>query len=109
VGVPTSSQEGIVELRHSEFNVSSVNRVVLGKTARDLRFNGVFGLVLDREVKKALVDRLEGWELIEFLQIPVDYIIDAFEDEIIENLEDVLEFANLVDLDESNEDSETRE
>lgn len=86
------------------FNVNLVDR---GKTARDLRFNGVFGLVLDKEIKKALEDRLESWELIEFLGIHIETIIDVFEDEIIENLEDVLEFANLVDLDES--DNETRE
>lgn len=55
--------------------------------------------LLNKELKEILADRLEGWELVDFLQIDIDTVIDAFEDEIEENLEDVLEFAGIKGLD----------
>ena len=38
---------------------------------------------LSKDFKLALSDRYEGWELVEFLQISVDDVIDAFEDQIL--------------------------
>jgi hypothetical protein len=46
----------------------------------------------------AIRDRLEGWELVEFLQIPIETILNAaLEYDWIneENVEDVLELAGL--------------
>lgn len=43
-------------------------------------------------------DRLEGWELVEFLQVPVDLVLQAaLENDWIdeENIEDVKEFIGL--------------
>lgn len=57
--------------------------------------------LLNKELKEILADRLEGWELVDFLQIDIDTVIDAFEDEIEENLEDVLEFAGIKGLDDN--------
>jgi len=60
--------------------------------------------MLNKELKNILADRLEGWELVDFLQIDIDTVIDAFEDEIEENLDDVLEFAGIKGLDNNNDD-----
>lgn len=62
--------------------------------------------MLSKEIKEILADRLEGWELVDFLQIDIDTVIDAFEDEIEENLSDVLEFAGIKGLDNNNSDEE---
>jgi len=46
----------------------------------------------------AIRDRLEGWELVEFLQIPIETILNAaleFDWINEENVEDVLELAGL--------------
>lgn len=59
---------------------------------------------LDEELKKQIMDRLEGWELVEFLQISIETIVDTFEETILDNLEDVLELAGLKgDNDDDNE------
>lgn len=60
--------------------------------------------MINKELKKILADRLEGWELVDFLQIDIDTVIDAFEDEIEENLEDVLEFAGIKGLDNNSDE-----
>lgn len=48
--------------------------------------------MLDRELKERLKDFFEGFELVEYLQISTEDIIEAFEDEIEEVIEDVEEF-----------------
>lgn len=65
--------------------------------------------MLDNELKKLLIDRLEGWELCEFLQLSIEDVIEAFEDEIIQNLDDVLELAGLRELNGNynNDDDDT--
>jgi len=50
---------------------------------------------LDPDLRKALEDRFEGWELVDFLSIPIEDVIDMFEEEILASLEDVKEFAGL--------------
>lgn len=53
---------------------------------------------LDRFTQDVIEDRLEGWELIEFLQIPIDQILlAALENDWIDedNLDDVREFVGL--------------
>ena len=44
------------------------------------------------ELHKAIIDRLEPWELVDFLQIPMEEILEAFEDLIEDKIKDVQEF-----------------
>lgn len=50
---------------------------------------------MDPDFKQILYDRFEGWELVEFLQIPIQEIVEIFEEIIIENLEDVEDLAGI--------------
>lgn len=59
---------------------------------------------LDEDIKKAIIDRLEGWELIDFLQISIDEVVDIFEEDIIDNIEDVLELIGLRSSKDEDED-----
>ena len=48
--------------------------------------------------KDALMDRLEGWELVDFLQVPVEQVLlAALENDWIneENRDDLLDFVGL--------------
>lgn len=47
------------------------------------------------EFEKILADRLEGWEIVDFLQISSEEIIAAFEDRIYDNREDLEDFCGL--------------
>lgn len=58
---------------------------------------------LDELIKQAIIDRLEGWELIEFLGISIEDVVLAFEDTILENLNDVCDF---IDIRINNNDEE---
>lgn len=57
--------------------------------------------MITKELKSALIDRLEGWELVDFLSIDIEDVISSFEEQILENIEDVREFIGLKD--ENNE------
>lgn len=46
---------------------------------------------MDTETRKRIEDFFEGFELVEFLQISVEDIIDRFEDEIEEAIEEIEE------------------
>lgn len=46
---------------------------------------------MDEETRKRIEDFFEGFELVEFLQIPVSEVFDAFEDTIEEYLDEVEE------------------
>lgn len=61
---------------------------------------------IDRETKKAIADRLTGWEIVDFLQISADEIIEVFEQEIEDNLIDVLDFADLREYNTDNDEDE---
>lgn len=57
------------------------------------------------ELHKAILDRLEPWELVEFLQIPMTEIIDAFEELIEDKITDLQEFVGLtIDTEEMDND-----
>lgn len=47
---------------------------------------------MDKETRKRIEDFFEGFELVEYLQIPVDEVVDAFEEQIEENLDEIEEF-----------------
>lgn len=46
---------------------------------------------MTNDLKKALADYFEAWDLVELLEIPTDDIIDAFEDMIEDRLDDIAE------------------
>jgi hypothetical protein len=46
---------------------------------------------VDTETSKRIEDFFEGFELVEFLQISVSDVIEAFEDEIEEHLDEIEE------------------
>ena len=57
---------------------------------------------LDDFVQDAIGDRLEGWELVEFLQVPIESVVlAALENDWIndENVDDVLELIGLRNAD----------
>lgn len=58
---------------------------------------------MDDELKKAICDRLEGWELVDFLQVSIEEILDAFEDKVEDSLDDVLDFCNLREHNNNND------
>jgi len=57
------------------------------------------------ELHKAILDRLEPWELVEYLQIPMVEIIDAFEELIEDKMIDLQEFVGLT-LDDEEMDTD---
>jgi len=46
---------------------------------------------MDKETKARIADFFDPWELIEFLQVSIDDVVERFEDEIEEALEDIEE------------------
>jgi hypothetical protein len=46
---------------------------------------------VDQETKQRIEDFFEGFELVEFLQLPVSEIIDRFEDEIESAIDEIEE------------------
>lgn len=55
-------------------------------------------ITLEQFIKDAACDRLEGWELVEFLQVPIEDVLEtALENDWIneDNLEDFLDFVGI--------------
>ena len=50
---------------------------------------------LEEEFKKRLIDRFEGWELVEYLNLSADLIVEIFEDEINEVKDELEEFLSI--------------
>ncbi len=50
---------------------------------------------LNNDLKKILADRLDAAELVDFLQIPVEEIIEVFEDIVIKRLHDIADLIHL--------------
>ena len=46
---------------------------------------------MDTETRKRIEDFFEGFELVEFLQLSVSEVIDMFEDEVEEHLDEIEE------------------
>jgi hypothetical protein len=59
---------------------------------------------LDPFIKQALIDRLEGWELVELLNIDAEAIVELFEDQILDKLEEVLEIVGITKLDDDGDE-----
>ena len=48
--------------------------------------------MLDRETRKRIEDYFDPTELVDYLQVTTEEVVDAFEDKIDEHLEDIEEF-----------------
>lgn len=51
--------------------------------------------MMDRETKARIADFFEGFELAEFLRLPVEEIIERFEDEVEDGIDDINELMGL--------------
>lgn len=89
----------------NDFSVKLAARGLTGSGRKSV--NEMWGESLNNTVKDALADRLEAWELVDFLDIPIEDVLSAFEDKIVENLEEVLDFAGIKNLETENENEKT--
>lgn len=46
---------------------------------------------MDEETKKRIADYFDAWDLVEFLRLPTEKIVEAFEEDIEEALDDIEE------------------
>ena len=53
--------------------------------------------MLDRETRARIIDYFDPWELVEFLGVKTQDVVEVFEDEIEELLEDIEELMGLND------------
>jgi len=50
---------------------------------------------MDREFKERLIDFFDSWELVEYLRLRTEDVVEAFEDDIEEAQEDLEEFMEI--------------
>lgn len=62
-----------------------------------VRRNKKENLMLDRETRARIIDYFDPWELVEFLGVKTQDVVEVFEDEIEELLEDIEELMGLND------------
>jgi len=55
---------------------------------------------MKEDIFEALKDRLEGWELVEMLGLSVEDILTEFEEQVLDNIDDIKE---LLGIDNDNE------
>ncbi len=58
---------------------------------------------MNNDLKKALADYFDAWDLVELLEIPTEEIIEAFEDMIEDRLDEI---AEVIGYEESEDNSE---
>ena len=63
----------------------------------------VWGEELDKNFKQAIIDRYNGWELVELLDIRIEDIVEEFEDVILDYEEELREEMNYKDNDKDDE------
>lgn len=61
--------------------------------------------MLDKDVKARIADYFEAWDLVDFLQVSIEDVINAFEDEIEESLDDVEELMGVRDEKETSQEA----
>lgn len=87
--------------------MSSARSVALGRTESELRLaDKVWGEELDKNFKQAIIDRYNGWELVELLDIRVEDIVEEFEDVILDYEEELREEMGYVDKENNEQDDE---
>lgn len=64
----------------------------------------VWGEELDKNFKQAIIDRYNGWELVELLDIRVEDIVEEFEDVILDYEEELREEMGYVDKENNDND-----
>ncbi len=85
--------------------MSNARSVALGRTESELRLvDKVWGEELDKNFKQAIIDRYNGWELVELLDIRVEDIVEEFEDVILDYEEELREEMGYVDKENNNDD-----
>ena len=95
----------IVGLKPSVFNVFTVKAVVRGTMDGERRLaDQVWGEELDKNFKQAIIDRYNGWELVELLDIRVEDIVEEFEDVILDYEEELREEMGYVDKENNDND-----
>jgi hypothetical protein len=52
---------------------------------------------MDPELKKRIHDYFDSWELVELLKLETEDVITAFEDEVLENIDDIKELMGIDD------------
>lgn len=57
------------------------------------------------ELFKLINDRFEGWELVELLELDAEEICRNFEDEVMDNIDEIKELLNIDTDDEEDEDT----
>lgn len=61
---------------------------------------------LDPELRGAIIAYFEGWELVDFLRVPIDVVVDVLEDYVIDNVDEVEEFIGYNSEDEDDDQGE---
>lgn len=75
-----------------------------GRTESERRLaDKVWGEELDKNFKQAIIDRYNGWELVELLDIRIEDIVEEFEDVILDYEEELREEMNYKDNDKDDE------
>lgn len=101
----TYNTVAFVSLRLLRSSVSNARSVALGRTESELRLvDKVWGEELDKNFKQAIIDRYNGWELVELLDIRVEDIVEEFEDVILDYEEELREEMGYVDKENNNDD-----
>jgi len=59
--------------------------------------------VIDRETKQRIADYFDAWELVDFLQLTTEQVIEAIEEEIEANLDEIEEFIGVRSRNEDRE------
>ncbi len=59
---------------------------------------------MDKEFKQALADYFEAWDLVDLLELKTDDIIEAFEDVILERVEEMKEHIGYKDIETDEQD-----
>ena len=94
----------IVGLRPSVSNAFTVKTAVRGTMDGERRLaDKVWGEELDKNFKQAIIDRYNGWELVELLDIRIEDIVEEFEDVILDYEEELREEMNYKDNDKDDE------
>lgn len=57
------------------------------------------------DLKQKIADTLTSWELVDFLVIPVEELVEILEDYIIDNIEDLEDYLG-IKRDDDNDDDE---
>lgn len=58
---------------------------------------------IPKDLREAIVNRLEAWELVDYLDISIDLIIDLLEEEILNKIPELEEFVRIERINDGEE------